>query len=55
MKYRRQNNNFQFEEDTFSKDARGIRTIYHEVLLLSKILQTKPQVKFMNINFYHLG
>ena len=37
--------NFQTQEAPFSK-------IYHEVLLLMKILQTKPQVKNMNIKFY---
>ena len=43
------NNNFQTQEDPFSKDAEGISKIYHEVLLLMKFLQTKPQVKNMNI------
>ena len=28
--------------------------IYHEVLLLMKFLQTKPEVKNMNINYYDL-
>ena len=28
--------------------------IYHEVLLLMKFLQTKPEVKNMNINCYDL-
>ena len=35
-------------EDPFSKNARGISKIYHEVLLLMKLLQTKPQLKNMN-------
>ena len=38
----------------FSKNAQGISKIYHEVLLLKKFLQTKPQVKNMNINYYDL-
>ena len=49
------NRNFQTtQEDPFSKNARGISKIYHEVLLLMKFLQTKPQVKNMNINYYDL-
>ena len=46
--------NFRFDEDTFAKNAQGISKIYHEVLLLMKFLQTKPQVKNMNINYYDL-
>ena len=46
--------NFKFEEDPFTKIAEGISKIYHEVLLLIKVLQTKPQVKNMNIKFYDL-
>ena len=46
MSIRRQSNTFQFEEDPFRKDARGISEIYHEVMLLKNFLQTKPQVKF---------
>ena len=50
----RKNINFQSQEDTFSKNAQGISRIYHEVLLLRKFLQTKPQIKNMNINYYDL-
>ena len=50
MKHR----NFQIQEDTFAKNAQGISKIYHEVLLLLKFLQTKLQVKNMNINYYDL-
>ena len=32
----------------------GISKIYHEVLLLMKFQQTKPQGKNMNINYYDL-
>ena len=46
--------NFKFEQDPFSKNAEGISKIYHEVLLLMKFLQTKPQVKRMNIIYYDL-
>ena len=46
--------NFQTQEDLFAKITQGISKIYHEVILLMKFLQTKPQVKNMNINFYDL-
>ena len=45
---------FQTQKDPFSKKAQGISKIYHKVLLLMKFLQTKPQVKNMNINYYDL-
>ena len=48
------NKNFQTQEDPFAKNAQGISKIYHEVLLLMKFLQTKPQVKNMNNNYYDL-
>ena len=48
------NKNFQTQEDPFAKNAQGISKIYHEVLLLMKFLQTKPQVKNMNMNYYDL-
>ena len=43
------NKSFQTEEDPFAKNAQGISKIYHEVLLLMKFLQTKPQVKNMKL------
>ena len=48
------NKNFESQQDPFAKNAQGINKIYHEVLLLMKFLQTKPQVKNMNINYYDL-
>ena len=49
------NKNFQtYDQDPFSRNAQGISKIYHEVLLLMRFLQTKPQVKNMNINYYDL-
>ena len=45
---------FQSEQDPFARNAQGISKIYHEHLLLLKILRTKPQVKIMKINFYDL-
>ena len=48
------NKNFQTQRDPCSRNAQGISKIYHELLLLMKYLQTKPQVKNMNINYYDL-
>ena len=45
---------FQTQQDPFAKNAQGISKIYHEVLLLMKFLQTKPQIKNMNIIHYEL-
>ena len=45
---------FQTQEDTFPKNAQGFSKIYHEIFLLMKFLQNKPQVKNMNINYYDL-
>ena len=42
------------DQDPFSKNAQGIQKINHEVSLLMKFLQTKTQVKNMNINYYDL-
>ena len=46
--------NFKIEEDPFARISQGISKIYHEVLLLMKFLQTKPQFKNMNNNYYDL-
>ena len=54
MNIRRQNGNFQFQEDPSGKNDKSIRKYYHEVLLLKKLLQTKPQVKTMIIIYYDL-
>ena len=49
------NKNFQTNnQDPFAKNAQGISKLYHEVLLSMKFLQTKPEVKNMNINYYDL-
>ena len=40
--------------DPFSKNVQGVANIYHEVLLLMEFLQTKPDIKNMNINCYDL-
>ena len=46
--------NIRMDEDTFSKNALGVSKIYHELLLLLKFLQIKPQAKNMNNNYYDL-
>ena len=46
--------NIGFDEDPFAKNAQGFSKIYHEVIMLMKFLQTKPQVKNMNILYYDL-
>ena len=48
------NKNFQTQDDPSAKNAQVISESYHEVLLLMKFLQTKPQVKSMNINYFNL-
>ena len=48
------NKNFQTQRNPFSRNAQAISKIYHEVLLLMKFLQTKPQVENININYYDL-
>ena len=46
------NKNFETNNnDPFARNAQGISKIYHEALLLMKLLQTKPKVKNMNINY----
>ena len=45
------NINFQSQQDPFLRNVEGIDKIYDEVLLLMKILQTKPQIKNMNITY----
>ena len=50
----KKNKNFQTQEDPFSKNAQNISKIYHEVLLIMKFLQTKPQIKNTNINYFDL-
>ena len=49
------NKNFQSNNvDPFSKNVQGVAKIYHEVLLLMEVLQTKPDIKNMNINYHDL-
>ena len=52
----KRNKNFQtHQQDPFAKNAQGISKTYHEVLLLMKFSQTKPQVKNMIINYYDVN
>ena len=50
MNYMRQSTTFLFDKDPFKKGAQGIVEIFHEVLLIMKLLQTKTQVKKKKIN-----
>ena len=54
MNNRRQNGIFQFEEDVFSKNVESFGKNYHEVLLLMKFSQTKPQVENMSNKYFDL-
>ena len=45
------NMNIRMDEDPFARNAESIVKIYHEVLLLMKFLQSKPQVKNMIIKY----
>ena len=40
--------------DPFSRNAKGVAKIYHEVLLLMEFVPTEPEFKKMNINYYDL-
>ena len=46
--------NFRYEEKTFTKNVPGISKISHEVLLLMKLLENKPQINNTKINYYDL-
>ena len=48
------NVDFKMDEDTFARNAQGISKIHREMLLLMKFLQTKHQIKNMNIKYYDL-
>ena len=43
---------FQTQQDPFAKNAQGTNKIYRAVFSLLKFLQTKPQIKNMNIKNY---
>ena len=49
------NMNIRKNEDPFAKNVHGFSKIYHEVGLLKKFSQTKPQIKIMNFNYYDLN
>ena len=48
------NKNFKAEQDPFARKVQVVSKIYHELFLLMKLLQTKPQIKNKNINCYDL-
>ena len=41
-------------EDLFARNAQRIGKLFYKVFLLMKFLQTKPQVKNTNNNYYDL-
>ena len=49
-----ENMNSRMDGDPFARNGQGLSKIYHEVLLLMKFIQSKPQVKNMNNNCYDL-
>ena len=54
MNYMRQINILIFDEDPFSKGAKVIAMIMHEVIISMKFIQTNPQVRSWNINYFDL-
>ena len=54
MIYGRPSNTFQFEEDIFSKKAEAITETFHEVIILYKILETKPRFETTKKSKYNL-
>ena len=54
MGYRRRSNTFQFEGDPLSENPESEINNYDRILFLIKNLQTKPQLKIMNSNYYDL-
>ena len=48
------NMNIRMDEDPFARNAQNISKIYYEIFLLMKFLQTKPQGKNVNFNYYDL-
>ena len=42
------------DEDLFGKNAQSFSKLHHEVLLLYKFLQTKAQIRNMNVKYYDL-
>ena len=46
--------NIRMVEDPFAENVQGISKNHHRVILLMKILQTKPRAKILNIDYYGL-
>ena len=51
LKYRRQSGSFHYEEVIFRKNEERITKFYPEIILILKILQTKPQIRKVIFNF----
>ena len=54
MNYRRQREDFQFEEDALSKNAERVGEIFHEVSLQMNFLQSEPKGKNLKLKYYEL-
>ena len=54
MGCKRRSKSYDIKENPLSKIAESIRKIYQELLLLMKLLQTKPQVQSFNIEYKDL-
>ena len=54
MKFEKQLGYFHFEKDRFAKNAQNISKFFHEVLIVMKLSQKKPQVKGLNKNYHDL-
>ena len=46
------NMNIRIDEDHFARNAPGVSKNYHEVFSIMEFLQTKPQLKNMNTNYF---
>ena len=48
------NKNFPTQQDPFARNAQDKSKIFHEILLSMKRLQTKPEIKNLNIKYHDL-
>ena len=48
----RRSNTFQLDEDRFTEFAQDIAFIFLEVVLIKNFSKTKPQIKYMKINYF---
>ena len=53
-KFMEQSKTFQFEKDSFAKNAEYVAVIIHEASLIVIFLQTKPQMEKQKLVYNHL-